>query len=262
MSSGMCVNQKSILMALLFLALVGCASTSEKPGTQEHNPDPFEKVNRVTFAFNDVLDRWLLKPVAKGYQFVAPNFVETGVSNFFSNLSEVPDVINGVLQWKWAKAGNDMGRLLINSTVGVAGLFDVAKHAGLEVNGGESLGQTLSYWGVAEGPYIVIPFFGPATVTDAVTLPISWYLHPITYVSDPEVRLGLNALNAVQTRAQLLDAEKLISGDRYLFIRDVYLQRREHLVNDGEIDIDDIEFDLEGFDEDFESFDEDFDEEF
>lgn len=244
--------RKCIVLALM-AALTACAANPQKaepidPVTPEK--DPWEGFNRKVFAFNDTVDRFLLKPVAKSYRFITPDFVETGVSNFFGNVGEVPNALNNVLQWKWGKAANSTGRLLLNTTVGVGGLVDVARYAGLPKQDGESFGQTLSYWGVSQGPYVILPFLGPGTMTDTVAMPVNWFMDPLTYVDDEGVSYGLKVLSIVHTRASLLEAEKLMSGDRYVFIREAYLQRREYLVNDGQVE-DDFGADLDDFDEDF-----------
>jgi phospholipid-binding lipoprotein MlaA len=248
---------KCRLLRVFWVALLlgGCAAQPRQAMPDEESTapkprDPWEGFNRNVFAFNDTLDRYFLKPVAKGYRLVTPDPLETGVTNFFGNVGEVPNLLNNALQWKWAKVGNNTGRLLLNTTVGLGGLFDVARHAGLEKLERESFGQTLSYWGVGQGPYVVLPFLGPATVTDAAALPVDWYSSPLTYMHDDGWRWGLWALNTVQTRAGLLDAEELISGDRYTFIREAYLQRREYLVQDGQVE-DDFGGDMEELDEDF-----------
>lgn len=237
------------------LVLAACASTSKVDDVAQESveppKDPWEGFNRKVFTFNDTLDRFFLKPVARSYRFISPDFVETGVSNFFDNVGEVPNMFNNALQWKWRKVGNSTGRLLVNTTIGVGGLFDVARHAGLPKEDPESFGQTLSYWGVNRGPYVVLPFLGPSTMTDTVAMPADWFMDPLSYVENNEVRYGVKALDIVQTRAGLLEAEKLISGDKYVFIREAYLQRREYLVADGEVQ-DDFGGDLEELeDEDF-----------
>jgi len=249
------------LLLVMQLALMGCANQSRTPTTggedeglavdEETNNDPFEGMNRKIFAFNDALDGYLLKPVAKGYKKVAPEPVETGVSNFFSNLGEIKGMVNNAFQWKWKKVGNNTGRLLMNTTLGLGGILDVAKHAGLDRQDGESFGQTLSYWGVKNGPYLVLPFLGPATVTDVVSMPVDWRTHPLRYSDLRYSELyGTSLLDVVSMRAGLLGAEELITGDKYVFIREAYLQRRDFLVKDGEVE--DTFGDLEGFDdEDF-----------
>lgn len=248
--SGSCIRK--VLCLILIGTLVGCASNPKNDGDQNfvrHERDKFEGFNRAMFAFNDTLDRWVLKPVAKGYVYIAPEPVEIGVKNFFSNLGEISNVFNDVLQWKWKTAGVDTGRFLINSTVGILGFFDVAQHMGLEENDGEDFGQTLAKWGVGEGSYLVLPFLGPTTLRDGFGKPIDIFTNPVTYVEPSRTAMGLTATDLIQTRAQLLDVEDLIQGDKYVMIRSVYLQRRDFLNNDGvvEDDFGDEEFEDEDF---------------
>lgn len=229
-----------IFLLCALLGLTACAShqqsdSGEEPATAV-DQDKFESWNRKVFAFNETMDRWFLKPVAKGYQAVAPGAVELGVSNFFDNLAEVTNVFNDVLQWKWRQAGNDTGRFLLNSTVGLAGLVDVAQKAGLEKSEGEDFGQTLAVWGVPRGPYLMLPLLGPSTLGDLPGEPVDWYTSPTAYVNPDRDRYMLTATDIIQTRAELLESEDMISGDRYIFIRDAWLQRREYLINDGEVD--------------------------
>ncbi len=221
---------KGLLLAVLLLPGVVMAGSDQA--------DPLEGYNRVMFSFNDKADRWVLKPVAKGYRYVAPDFFERGVSRMFSNLGEVLNVTNDLLQGKVGQAGNDGGRLLINSTIGIAGFFDVAKHAGLEKSDGEDFGQTFGVWGVGEGAYVVLPFLGPSTLRDAPSLLLDSVFNPIGEVDHVPTRNQLYGARVVSVRADLLEAEKLIKGDKYTFIRDVYLQRRQFLVNDGEVEDD------------------------
>ncbi|WP_299595955.1 MlaA family lipoprotein [uncultured Microbulbifer sp.] len=209
--------------------------------------DPWEGFNRAMFRFNDTADRWFLKPAAVSYRQVTPHFMQTGISNFFSNLHEVNNVLNNVLQWKWGQAGNDTGRFLVNSTVGLVGLFDVAQHMGLERSDGEDFGQTLAVWGMSSGPYLVVPFLGPSTVRDAPAEVVEWYTNPLTYLDDNAVENTLKTLDLIQLRASLLQAESLLQGDRYVLMRDAYLQRREFLINDGEQE-DDFGGDLDEYD--------------
>ncbi|PCJ37599.1 MAG: hypothetical protein COA75_02425 [Cellvibrionales bacterium] len=218
-----------LLLALLMPGLVIAGSTEN---------DPFEGYNRAMFSFNDTADRWVLKPVAKGYRFVTPDFLERGVSRMFSNLGEVLNIVNDVLQGKAGQAGNDTGRLLINSTFGIAGFFDVARHAGLEKSDGEDFGQTFGTWGAGEGAYIVLPLLGPSTMRDAPGLLLDSVFNPIGEIDHVPTRNQIYGVQVVSERADLLEAEKLIKGDRYSFIRDVYLQRREFLINDGEVEDD------------------------
>ncbi|MDZ7852386.1 MAG: VacJ family lipoprotein [Halomonas sp.] len=237
-------------LAVSLVATAGCAASGE---VRERNPDdPWEGFNRKVFAFNDVIDRYALKPVAKGYRFITPDPVETGVGNFFSNLGEPRTALNSLLQGKGTNAGVATGRFLVNTTVGIGGLFDVASR--MEIIGREEdFGQTLAVWGAGEGAYLVLPLLGPSTIRDTAGLPADMVTYPTTYVEDDEVRLGLTALRVIDTRAGLLDQEKMIRGDRYSFIRDAYLQRRRFEVNDGEMgedpfasdefDFDDADFD-------------------
>lgn len=241
---------------VLLLALATVSGCASNPGQATSNPgksaakDPIEAFNRPVFVFNDTLDGWVLKPVAQGYHMVTPDPLEQGVGNFFSNLSELPSALNNILQWKWKKAGGNTGRFLLNSTVGLAGLFDVARLTGLERKDYESFGQTLSYWGLGAGPYVVVPFWGPSTATDILAFPVEWYSDPLFYVDREAIQYSLRTLQRVDERSRLLAAEELISGDRYVFIREAFLQRREFLVNDGQVK-DDFGGDFDDFDEDF-----------
>lgn len=200
--------------------------------------DPWEGFNRKVFVFNDTLDTYLVKPVAKGYLAVTPEPVEVGVSNFFENLGEVGNIVNDVLQWKWGQAANDTGRLLVNTTVGIAGVFDVAQHLGMPRSEGEDFGQTLAAWGVGQGPYVVLPFLGPSSLRDAGGMPVDSFTNPIGYVDHVPTRNTFYATDLLDTRASLVEAEDLISGDKYAFMRDAYLQRREYLILDGDVEDD------------------------
>ncbi len=221
-------------LSLLFcLAILGACSSNP-----QNTVDPYEKWNRKVYAFNDGLDRAILKPLAKGYKVVTPDPVKTGVGNFFDNLSEISNVLNDILQWKWKQAGNDSGRFILNSTVGLLGFVDVARKLGLEKSDGEDFGQTLAVWGVPQGPYIMLPFLGPANVSSTAGLPLDWASNPVAYLNPALDRYAVAGLDLVQVRAKLLEAEDLISGDRYTFIRDAWMQRREFLINDGELDDD------------------------
>lgn len=214
--------------------------------------DPLESVNRVTFKFNDYLDRYFMKPVAKGYRKVTPDFMEEGISNFFDNLGEPFNILHSLLQGKPKDAGSDTLRLLVNSTVGLFGFIDIGSRIGLEKHD-EDLGQTLGVWGVDSGPYLVLPFFGPSTIRDAFGRVPDSYMSPKQYI-EPDIRRNqAYVLDAVSVRANLLDKEKLVAGDRYTFIRDAYLQNRKFKVTDGETSDEFLEDDFEDdflFDED------------
>ncbi len=229
--------KKWLLIAVLLPGLIACASTppSIDDSSSQADVDPYEGFNRAMYGFNNGLDTYLIKPIAQGYRFITPNFMETGVSNFFSNLLEIRNLFNSGLQAKGKKTAVHTGRFLVNSTVGVLGLLDVAQHMGMNKLDGEDFGQTMAVWGVGSGPYLVLPFFGPSTVRDGIGLPVDAYLDPVTYVDRVRVRNSLTAGEIIDTRARLLDTEKLLSGDRYVFIRDAYLQRREYLIEDGKV---------------------------
>lgn len=224
-------------------------SSTETTVSYQHPEDPWEGYNRAIFSFNDGLDRYFAKPVAKGYQFIMPGFAETGVSNMFDNVGEIKNVANDVLQWKWGQAAHDTGRFLVNSTVGLVGFFDVAQYMGLERSDGEDFGQTLAVWGVKSGPYFVLPILGPSTIRDSAGLPVDAYTSVINYIDHVPTRNTVMGIGLISDRAQLLQAEALLSGDRYAFMRDAYLQRRGYLISDGQtISEDDFGAD---FDDDF-----------
>ena len=222
---------------------------------QLNKPDPWESWNRKVFKFNDTLDRHIVIPVAKGYKWLLPDPAEKGVSNVFANLREVRTIVNDVLQAKLKQAGSDTGRLLINSTAGIGGLFDVASSIGLERHD-EDFGQTLGYWGVESGPYIVMPFLGSFTLRDGVGRVGDATVDYVRQIDHIPTRNQVRLARAIELRARLLAAEEFVTGDRYAFIRNAYLQRREFLVKDGVVD---DEFGEEDFDEDWDedSLDED-----
>jgi phospholipid-binding lipoprotein MlaA len=212
-----------------------CAGIALVPmAAQAADEDPWEGVNRAIFRFNDTLDTYALKPIAQGYEFITPQFLEDGIHNMFKNVGDVTNLANDVLQAKPAAAGVDTARLIFNTTFGLAGFFDVGTKMGLQRND-EDFGQTLGYWGVGSGPFVMLPFFGPSTVRDAVAKYPDTYTAPYRYIDDVPVRNSLLGLNIVDTRASLLSAEKLINGDKYIFIRNAFLQNREFKVKDGKV---------------------------
>lgn len=243
------------LLLVTLLATGGCASTQMAENAAPE--DPWEGFNRKVFAFNDVLDRYALKPVAKGYRAITPDPVETGVGNFFSNLGEVRTALNSVLQGKPANAGLATSRFLINSTVGIGGLLDYATLMEITADK-EDFGQTLAVWGWEDSRYLVLPLFGPSTLRDTSGMPADMAAYPVTYVDDDTVRISLTALNVIDIRAGLLDQEELIRGDRYRFIRDAYLQSRQFEVSDGELGDDPFASETFEFDDsDFDNVDQD-----
>ncbi|HEY6483710.1 MAG TPA: VacJ family lipoprotein [Steroidobacteraceae bacterium] len=215
-----------ILLALLLLA--GCALP---PGVKPDPADPFERLNRATFRFNDVVDRHVTKPIAVGYVKVTPRVVRTGVSNFLDNLAYPVTIINDLLQLKLKLFAQDTGRLVMNTTLGVGGILDPASKAGLQKND-EDFGLTLGRWGAKPGPYVVIPLLGPSDVRDATGRVADLFMDPRHYMTNTTLEWSLWALDVVDTRARLLDTEKLISDvyDRYAFLRNAYLQRRQFLI--------------------------------
>ena len=242
------------LIALLLCGGITSAHTAVAQTEPNANPDPWQGFNRAMFNFNDALDRWTFKPLAKAYKFVMPDPLEKGVSNIFDNVQEVPNIINGVLQGDVKGAAHDTGRLLVNTTLGIGGLLDVAKHMNLPADEDEDFGQTLAVWGAGQGPYLVLPFFGPTTVRDGFGRPVDFYSNPTNYIDHKPTEYTVWGLSLLDTRAELLDLEKNLTGDRYVFVRDVYLQRREFLINNGEVADDFGTEDFEGeFEEDFES---------
>jgi phospholipid-binding lipoprotein MlaA len=240
-----------IALALLLCLLGGCATTRDvaepaaaKPASQGRPAaeegysanDPLEPLNRAVYVFNDKLDRYVLKPVAKGYRAVLPRPVRKGVSNFFSNLREPAVVVNSALQGKFKNAASDLGRFVTNSTLGVFGIFDVATYFGLEKHA-EDLGQTLGVWGIGEGPYLVLPIFGPSNIRDGIGLYGDQQLYPPAHMEEQSTAWKLYVVEAIDTRARLLEAgdilEQAAGQDPYVFVREAYRQRRRSLIHDG-----------------------------
>lgn len=204
----------------------GCSSTNPK--------DPYEGFNRSMYRFNDTLDKAVLKPVAKGYRAVLPDPAQKMIHNFFSNIDDIFVTCNDLLQLKFRQAASDFTRVWVNSTFGIFGLFNVA-HT-LEKHN-EDFGQTLGYWGVESGPYLVLPFLGPSSVRDGAGLAVDSYYGVIENLDDVPVRNTLYATSKIEQRAQLLDTEHILDDstmDRYSFIRDAYLMYRRSQVYDGD----------------------------
>jgi phospholipid-binding lipoprotein MlaA len=229
-----------LLFSLLGLATSACTTLGTAPqseATQDDETwDPFESFNRAMFSFNETFDQWLLKPVAKSYDWVMPDVAKQGVGNFFSNLVQPRVAVNDLLQGKFAQSGRDAGRFLVNSTVGILGLVDVAKSVGLEPKE-EDWGQTFAVWGMRDGPYFVWPIIGPRYARDTLGFGFDWLSNPVTYVEPPAASWGLWGLDIVDTRARFLPAEKVLNqamgDDKYIFIREAYRQRRRNLIYDG-----------------------------
>ena len=214
------------------------------PVFSEEISDPFEDLNRDIFIFNEKLDEKLLKPAAIAYRKVTPQFARSGVTNFFNNLEEIDTTINQVLQGEIKYAFNDAGRFVINTTIGLFGLIDVASKMGLERHE-EDFGQTLGVWGFDSGPYIMIPFLGPSNPRDLLSRPISSFLSGTFAMEDDDVKVTLVGIDALETRERLLDAETLIIGDKYIFVKDAYVQSREYEINNGSTKDDEFLDDME-----------------
>ena len=223
------MNVRAASLVAMALLLSACAGT---PGRPE---DPLEPMNRAMYAINQPIDDHVMRPIAQAYVDYVPRLIRLGVSNVFGNIDDLFSGINGLLQGKPEKAGNDFGRVLVNSW-GLGGLIDIASDLGIP-KGNEDFGQTFGYWGIPQGPYLFVPLIGPTTVRDGTGLVIRYYLGPTTYlVEDVPLRNVLYFLGALDLRVQALDASKMVDQaaiDRYTFIRRAYLQRREYLVHDG-----------------------------
>ncbi len=211
--------------------------------------DPLEPMNRAIFGFNEVIDDAVLEPVAKGYKYITPDPVEDSVTNFFNNIGEINTIVNSAFQLKFDKALSSSGRLIINSTVGVFGLFDIASTMGIERHD-EDFGQTLGYYGVPSGPYLVLPFFGPSSFRDApglfADLQLEKEISPVHTELHHEERQVIQATNIIDTRANLLQATKILdtaAKDKYIFLRESYLQKRAKMIVDGR-DVQDFEIDV------------------
>jgi phospholipid-binding lipoprotein MlaA len=226
------MNRGSLVLALTLLALGGCASIPQ--GVEPDSRDRFERFNRGVYKFNDALDRVVARPAAVAYATVTPRPVRTGVTNFFANLGTPVTMVNELLQWKLVGFGTDTARLVINSTLGIGGLFDPATKMGLQ-KGDEDLGQTFGRWGVPAGPYLMLPVIGPSTARDIFGRVGDQFAEPRNYVSNGTLRFALTGLELVDKRAGLLEADQVLrrSYDPYGFIRNAYLQRRQFQVYDG-----------------------------
>jgi len=208
--------------------------------------DPFEDINRKVWAFNEFLDNNLAKPTAEIYTSLAPNFVEVGMSNFFRNINELDNTANQLLQGHPVLALNDFTRFLINSTIGIGGFIDVGSRIGLQRHD-EDFGQTLGAWGVSTGPFLMLPLYGPTTPRGLAGKSVSSVLGGTFAIEEDDVKLGITALDALETRARYLEVEPLIIGDRYSFIRDSYLQYQDFEASNGLNQEDDFVDDMDDF---------------
>lgn len=223
------------------LWLAGCAHTpADDPA------DPLEPVNRAIYGFNETADRYVLRPVAKGYDAVMPGFARTGVRNFFSNLFYPTVIVNDLLQLKLLLMAQDFSRFVLNTTFGLGGFIDVAAAGGLVAND-EDFGQTLGYWGVGPGWYLMLPLLGPSNNRDLIGSVGDAFTNPLNY-GDGELNYALSGLHAVERRAAFLDADRILEQqlDRYVFVRTIYLQSRQNKVYDGNPPREDYGFDEPG----------------
>lgn len=240
-------SQASLFGVLLFssvLTVTGCATTEqrvEQTTGSINNVDPYEGFNRSMYGFNMGLDKYLLKPVAGGYKAITPDFMETGVSNFFNNLKGINVVLNDVLQGKFEQGASDTGRFITNSTIGLVGLFDVASDLGLKSNV-EDFGQTLAVWGVDQGAYLVLPVLGPTTVRDGGAIVVDKAANPGTYVPGTGILEGINDRANADAALNFIDEAAL---DPYVFTRESFLQYRQSLINDGKTDADSYDLDVD-----------------
>jgi len=215
-------------LAVAVALLAGCAAAPSRD-------DPLEPMNRALYEFHDTVDTAVVKPVAQAYIDVVPELIRTGVSNVFNNIEDLISAVNDLLQGKLDKLDNDLARVLLNTAFGVGGIFDLASMVGLE-RGNEDFGQTFGAWGLPQGPYLFVPFFGPTTVRDGSGTLVRIMVGPVGYIGEVPLRNSLYGLGAVDIRAQALSAGAIVDTaalDRYLFIRNAYLQRRRYLLYDG-----------------------------
>ncbi|MBD3609576.1 MAG: VacJ family lipoprotein [Gammaproteobacteria bacterium] len=224
-------NRLVILLLLLQLSLSGCASS----GKVTDERDPWEGFNRSIYSFNENVDNYVMKPVARGYQFITPRWIDTGVSNFFGNLGDIPNALNNLLQAKPLDFVGDLTRFGVNSTIGLAGFFDVATPIGLEKHN-EDFGQTLAVWGIGNGNYLVLPFLGPSSIRDGAGWVGDFNSEPYYHHNDESTYYTLLSLDFIDTRADLLGASRVLeqaSFDPYTFHRETYFQHRQNLIYDG-----------------------------
>jgi phospholipid-binding lipoprotein MlaA len=233
-----------MILARLTLSILLLLPMSSVLAQEESvNPDPLESINRPLFALNNTLDKYLVRPIAVGYDFIMPAPAQRGVGNFFANIYDFSSALNAVLQGRLEGAAQGGGRFLVNSTVGVLGVFDVATPMGIRPYRTD-FGHTLAIWGLPPGPYIMVPLYGPRTFRSGTGTIVDTYTSVPTYIDNVPLRNSIWGLELVDGRSRLLNAEQLMSGDRYIFVRDAYLQQRQYFITDGE-----VEDSFSGFDE-------------
>ena len=231
-------NTKLLLCLLLVVALGGCATQPNGLAGDGEPGDPWQGYNRNVFAFNTGIDRAVLRPISSGYATIVPSFIRQRITSFFANIEDVPNAANNALQGNFKRSLSDLARFVINSTIGILGLVDVASTIdGLEKSD-EDFGQTLGVWGIASGPYFVVPILGPSTVRDFPGRVVDGLMNPLTYLEDDGLRDRLIALDIVNARAEFIKVEetvKSLSPDYYVAVRSFYLARREHLINNAQV---------------------------
>ena len=224
----------TVMAAMVSIVLLdGCASM----GMNSDPRDPFECFNRTSYNFNQGMDKAVFHPISRFYQAITPDFVDQGVSNFFSNINDVVVIVNDILQFKLNQAISDLSRLVVNSTLGLAGFFDVSTPMGLPKHN-EDFGQTLAKWGFGSGPYLVVPFLGSSTIRDAAGYGVdSALLSPVAYVPEAAHQAGLLSMNYIDFKADLQGTGNLVTEaalDEYEFTKSAYFNRRENMINDRE----------------------------
>lgn len=227
-----CFSRQAALLLAAALTLGGCASTGEH--TAASPSDPYEGFNRSMYSFNKGVDKVVLRPAAKVYDTVVPTVIDQRVDSALANLGELGNIGNALLQAKFKHALTSTGRLLVNSTLGLAGLFDPATSMGLQRHD-EDFGQTLATWGLGQGPYLVLPLLGPSTVRDALAKPVDRQMDPVAEIEHVPTRNTIMGLDLLNTRQRLFELEPVLeeSIDEYAFVRDAYLQRRNYQIHDG-----------------------------
>lgn len=241
---------RALALMALVLGLAGCqtvkgvgnrlqGAVDKVMGSKGQRLDPWESWNRKVFSFNEKLDANVLKPVATAYSELVPSPIRTGIDNFFGNIGDAWSTVNLFLQGRF-KAGVEQGmRFAVNSTLGLAGVLDIATEAGLEKNS-QDFGKTLGKWGMGTGAYVVWPLFGPSSVRDSLALPVDWQASPARVFDDGKKKVVITTLNIVNTRANFLRAGEMLEGialDKYTFYRDAYLQRRGSFDDDDEVEV-------------------------
>ena len=237
-------SMRILLVGFMSIILSGCATYSSD--SFSGSSDPWQAVNKPFFAMNDAIDSVLFKPLAKGYNAVTPKPIKTGVTNFFSNLNEIDNAINNLFQGKPKQFATSIGRLTVNTTIGLGGIFDVASHMGL-THSPEDFGQTIGSFGVDSGPYVILPLLGSSSVRDIPGRVLSMYINPLAWLDDVSFRNTMVGVNAIDTRSNLLAKEDIaseISKDKYTLYRDAYLEEREFQISDGNINDSDLTSDI------------------